>query len=287
MPFRLRVSFLALPGLGGGKEAERPIFSGRGTYDECWVSAKEWRREVTFGPYHVVETRGGGVRTFQATSDYEPSRVLMLLDALLSPIPRNVLTPELNQRPVEWNIRNLTSGEIPYVLVSGTRAAHIYVYAFLSNGLLFRSGRAGLIMNWQKFVQFGGRFVPARIQIAALGVDLLEADVSIESLRRLPADFSPGGSSAEPGMTLRPLHWFDVNSARLNSFRYSLPGDSLVHGIVQAVIDRHGQLREVEVINGPRDKSIVENLLGMTERDRWHSPTIDNSPCEEMVDYIW
>ena len=88
-------------------------------------------------------------------------------------------------------------------------------------------------------------------------------------------------------MTLRPLHWFDVNSARLNSFRYSLPGDSLVHGIVQAVIDRHGQLREVEVINGPRDKSIVENLLGMTERDRWHSPTIDNSPCEEMVDYIW
>lgn len=284
----MHVAFSAFRGIGSERRGQDAIQTGDGEYQETWISPQQWRREVTLGRYHAVEVRTDGVRKFQVTSDYEPSRVLMLLDALLFPIPRNLVTPELNQKPVDWNIRDIGSGQVPYVLISGAGAAHIYVYGFLEGGMLFRSGRAGLLMNWSKPIRFGKYLVPAEIAISALGTDLLRATVSIEAIDgdRLE-NFDILGSPANPGATLRPLHWFDVESARLDSHRYDLPGDSLVHGIVHTVIDRHGQLREVEAVDGPIDKSIIENLVTRTERDRWRPPTVDGSPCEEMVDYVW
>ncbi len=78
----MRVAFRAFPGEDFSPPGESLILTGDGVYDETWLSPETWSREVTFGTYRAVETHVGGVREFQASSDYEPSRVLMLLDAL-------------------------------------------------------------------------------------------------------------------------------------------------------------------------------------------------------------
>ena len=50
-----------------------------------------WRREVTFGAYHAVETDSGQARKMQASSDYEPVRVLMLMESLLFPVSKDAV----------------------------------------------------------------------------------------------------------------------------------------------------------------------------------------------------
>ncbi len=82
-------------------------------YEEVWLSPQRWRREITFGSYHAVEVRADGVRKMQSSSDYEPSRVLMLLSAVLAPIPRSILEPELDEAKMHWKVEHLTAGKLP------------------------------------------------------------------------------------------------------------------------------------------------------------------------------
>jgi hypothetical protein len=85
-PFHMKVKFTALPGLELLQKREKPhIITGDGAYEETWMGPHHWRREVTFGGYHAVEVESPQGRKMQYSSDYEPSRVLMLLDALFSP----------------------------------------------------------------------------------------------------------------------------------------------------------------------------------------------------------
>jgi hypothetical protein len=93
--FRMKVTFHSFPGVEFLNLKEKPqIVNGDGLSEETWLSPHEWRREVTLGGYHAIEEDSGGVRKMQASSDYEPSRVLMLLNALLNTIPRNFASTE-------------------------------------------------------------------------------------------------------------------------------------------------------------------------------------------------
>jgi hypothetical protein len=88
VPFHLRVRFHAYPGLELLPPDQAEILTGEGLYEETWLSTYQWRREVTLGDYHAVETQSVDIRKMTATSDYVPSRVIMLMDALLNPISR-------------------------------------------------------------------------------------------------------------------------------------------------------------------------------------------------------
>ena len=115
-PFHMKIVFHAYAGLQ--IDAKQKIMTGDGNYEETWLAPHQWRREVGFGSYHAVEVQSGGVRKMQASSDYEPSRVLMLLQGLYNPIPRTYLDPSLNDFPFAWKVRHQTVGGIEFVRIS-------------------------------------------------------------------------------------------------------------------------------------------------------------------------
>jgi hypothetical protein len=120
-PFHMKVTFHAYPGIDFAKPGKSTIVTGEGTYEETWLSPEKWRREVTFGAYHAVEVRADGARKFQASSDYEPSRVLMMLRALLIPIPRLLVEPELQEIHLHFQLSHRTAGTLPYVRIAFTQ----------------------------------------------------------------------------------------------------------------------------------------------------------------------
>ena len=153
-PFRMKVTFHALSGLEFLPKGKSLILTGDGVYEETWLSPHEWRREVTLGSYHGVEAQVAGARKMGSSSDYEPSRVLMLLEALLNPISRYVLSPELHAGRVRWKTEQLTVGGQAFVRIStsasvSTRLTLGTAYIFLADGSLVQSNEDDVITNWQ------------------------------------------------------------------------------------------------------------------------------------------
>ncbi len=162
-PFHMHVSFHAFPGeeLLGPKEKPQ-IVVGDGTYQEIWLAPHQWRREVTLAGYHAVEVESEKGRKFQASSPYEPSRVLMLLNALLEPIPRNVVSREYGREGVSgWSVDHLSSGNVSLVRIDKSfgdeRGTSDSIFYFLPGGLLVLGNEYGLSTKWQNHTIFGER----------------------------------------------------------------------------------------------------------------------------------
>jgi hypothetical protein len=152
--FHLTVKFHAFPGIEllGAKEKSE-FKTGDGVYEETWLSMHEWRKEVTLADYHAVEVDSGGVRKMQASGDYEPSRVFMLLDALYDPIPRTLDSKEFSHAGASgWKIDHVSSGALTLVRLSKSvgdqRADYSFAYYFLPQGMLAIKNSAGLTTTW-------------------------------------------------------------------------------------------------------------------------------------------
>jgi hypothetical protein len=290
----MKVTFHAYP----GKEMTRKtqIATGDGTYEETWLAPHQWRREVTFGSYHALEVQSGPVRKMQASSDYEPSRVLMLLEALYNPVPRNYLDPTLNDVPFAWKSEHLSANGIDFVRMSRfqfplTRDAMgrqrvAATYNFLNNGLLFLSDELGLSTGWQDAAGYGGKVVPRRFTVLAMEKKLLDADVTVEAAGKVdPATFDLPGVQAEPCMTLRPLHQFETRGLRLldPNFSFVTRDPSMSRKVIREIIDRHGRVQEAEVIEA-EDLASAGNFLDAFRSMHWKPATLDESPCELAID---
>ena len=319
-PFRLRATFHAYPGYDFTKAGESPIVTGDGVYEETWLAPNQWRREVTLGSYHAVEVRAGGVRKFQASSDYEPSRVIMFLRGLLDPMPRYLLEPAIEERHLHWKVEHLTAGSLPYVHISFTdydRGALASIpcprsYDFLPKGMLVRgSDYNGLVTTWQDPIAFSGRLVPRHFAVQGDGLDgqMLSADVSIQPAGPGDSVSQILGEAADSGMTLRafdeldlgrpdPIHiqvpegWSSVDHSG------DLPLDVDVYTV--GVIDRTGVPREVELSGVRRFGQPVPKTqlpaLGMASRhiveafrrNRYHPMLLDGKPCEVVLYFgLW
>ena len=284
-PFHLKVAFHAYPGMDFAKKGKASVITGDGIYEETWLSPEKWRREVTFTGYHAVEIRANGVRKYQADSDYEPSRVLMMLDALLYPVPRNLISPEFAESHEDWKVEHLTAGTISYVsLTHRDRGLNndwfYYSYDLLPSGLLVRSNYLGLVTSWEKDSVFGGKVVPLHFEIQALGHTLVSADVTITPAGETDAtQFDLAVPPATPGLTLRPLHMFEIKLAEfydpLGVFAGPFPRGSL-----REIIDRKGQARETELIDSPNPAD-DENLVDSQRTKRFYPAKVDGDPCEE------
>jgi hypothetical protein len=283
------VKFHATPGielLAIGEKSR--LITGDGIYEETWLAPHEWRREVTLANYHAVEVDHAGVRKMQANSDYEPSRVLMLMEALLNPISRSLLSRDLGGDLSDWKIENKNGGRIPFVLISNNisnkwtanKTVFINQMIFLPNGLLIQSNQTGLITGWQDDIAFAGKVVPRRISVEGAGKDLLNADVTVEEAGKLdPAIFELPGGPAEPGMTLRPLHKFDTARFMLLPKEFGYLGNRLSPNAIRVVVDRHGMPQEMEVITAV-DPDHLDMLAEGIRSQRWDPGEIDGSPCE-------
>jgi hypothetical protein len=290
---RMKVTFHAFPGeelLGLGEKSK--MITGDGVYEETWLAPHEWRREVTLGSYHAMESDSGGARKMQASSDYEPSRVLMLLNAVLEPIPRNFSSREYRHEGASgWHVDHLANQSISLVRISRSfgddKGQTNDVYYFSPRGLLALRNIIGLTTSWEKDTQFEGKLVPTHIVIKAVDRPLLTADVSVEPASRVdPATFDLPGTAADPGTTLRPLQGFEVKSDI--SFAAQWQSQSQT-GIAHAfsfwtVVDRNGKYKEAEIIQQPKEGDI-SSLLELLKSNRNRPPTIDGKPCE--LGYGW
>jgi hypothetical protein len=290
-PFHMKVKFTALPGFELLEKKKKPhIITGDGVYEETWMGPHHWRREVTFGDYHAVEVESPQGRKMRYTSDYEPSRVLMLLDALLYPIPRQRTSPTLDEGHLRWKIQNNSVGGLPFVLINavvdenaGPRAA----YTFLPSGMLVQSMEIALTASWQDQVAFAGHVVPRRLTIQAGGRTLLTADVKVEPPSQTDAGiFELPGETADPGMTLRPLRTFEVRPPGLPvGCTVIAPDSPLLPYVTRLIIDRYGAAQEVELLDArnleaqANSKSVAE-LLDCSRRIRVRPATIDKSSAE-------
>jgi hypothetical protein len=287
-PFHLRVTFHAYPGMEllGPKE-KSDFISGDGVYEETWLAPHQWRREVTLAGYHAIEVDSNGARKMQASSDYEPSRVLMLLEALLIPIPRNLASKEFRDEGASgWKIKHVTTENLPLVCISKQIFGDISLTAFFfqPNGDLVMTNLYGLVTFREGAVPFAGKVVPNRLSIKAGERNLLEADLAIEAAQPTEAAFDLPGGPANPGMTLRPLQSYEVNLPDLHSY---LGIQSLFPPVFsyQAILDRNGRLRDVEVISMPNSKNteFITRFFDILRQDRFHAPEIDGTRCE----FLW
>jgi hypothetical protein len=302
----MKVGFHAYPGINYATPGKSDIVTGDGTYEEAWVAPDRWRREICLGGYHAVEVRADGRRTFQASSDYEPSRAVMLLDALLAPLPRTLLEPELDERKIHWKTEHLTTGTIPWVRISfrddgGHGVPAVRAYSFLSSGILVRREEeySGLLTSWDDNRVFAGKIVPRHLSVRGAGLDgdMVTATITVEplSLADRAVEQIPG-EQAEPGKTLRPIEDMDNEGASPVHFEPPPPNTGNypqdVKTSVIAVVDREGIPREVEVsavrIYGqkptPEALGVVaataENMVKASRKNRFHPGLIDGKPCQ-------
>lgn len=286
MPFHMTVAFHAFPGMDFAKKGKSAVVTGDGTYEETWISPNQWRREVTFPGYHAVEVRSADGRKYQADSDYEPSRVLMMLDALLYPMPINFFSPEYAESHEGWKTERLTAGTISHVtLTHRDRGMNddwfYYSYSFLPGGMLVRSNYLGLVTSWSKDVVFSGKLVPLHFEIQAMGTTLLIADVTIAPAGQTDSElFDLVGPPATPGMTLRPFHMFEIKLAEyydpISHFIGPRPG-----GVLREIIDRKGQARETEVIDAPAPEN-NENFVDANRSKRFYPAKVDRDPARKL-----
>jgi hypothetical protein len=314
-PFHMKVKFHGYPGIDYAPPRITRVITGDGIYEETWISPIKWRREITFGTYHAVEVRADGVRKFQATSDYEPSRVLMLLRALLIPIPRMLVEPELQEIHLHLQLSHRTAGTLPYVRIAFTQdltASGIPLdsgsWEFLPAAVLVRATDiTGLVTTWQDDRPFDSKIVPRHFAVEALGNQLVSADVTIDTLHDSDTAVAQlPGEPADPGMTLRPFHsfwdhqevktWPDIPALHsempVPPSDADYPADAVVSAI--AVIDRQGIPHEAEWTNLQGEKFVgvptpdtvdIYNVMARSlaeswYKDRFRPALIDGKPCE-------
>lgn len=288
-PFHMTVKFHAFAGdqMLGPKEKSDFII-GDGLYQETWVDPHRWRREISLGSYHAVEVEGNGVRKFQSSSDYEPSRVLMLLSQLTTPIPRGFTTREFPYGR-GWKIDHVATGDIKLVRLSkttgGESANYTTAYYFYPSGALAMRNEEGLIVTIGQYAAFAGKLVPRSIFLRAVRSEdpLLTADISIQPAENTDAAlFDMPGGAADPSMTLRPLSGAEVRfpsqSGMMAPIRSNNMGPRMAFSLA-GVLDRHGRLRELEVLLAANAADLPAMMQEM--RDQKIKPaTIDGSPCE-------
>jgi hypothetical protein len=292
-PFHMKVTFHAFPGrefLGLGEKSK--MMTGDGIYEETWLEPHRWRREVTLASYHAVEVESDKGRKMQASSDYEPSRVLMLLDALLDPIPLNFRSREFRHEGASgWHVVHLSEQNSNLLRISTSsgdeRGGVSDAYYLTPSGLLVLRNFLGLLTSWESDTLFGGKAVPKHVTVKVGDRSLLTADIDIAAAGTVdPTAFDLPVQPADRGTTLRPLRAFEVKSEIDFSPVWTtyLSSGSPHAFSFWSVLDRHGRYQEVEVILSPKEGDI-EPLLELLKANRNRPPEIDGSPCE--LEFVW
>jgi hypothetical protein len=291
-PFHLSVRFHAYPGLEFIK-GKPTILSGDGIYEETWLSLHEWEREINFAGYHALEIQSGGVRKMEATSDYEPARVAMLLDAILNPISRYALSSVLQEGREHWKIESGSKDDHPYVKISSMRSISPAItlgtaYLLMPDGVLLAWNENGLITTWQDLTEFSGRAVARHISIQADTRELVSADISVSATNERGVGARQiAGDAATPGLTLRPYHPIDVSplESLTDSRGGVIPRISLPEITFHAYIDRRGYIRDVELISAAVvDRADAADGIGIALQDirewRYRPGRVDGDPCQ-------
>ncbi len=205
-------------------------------------------------------------------------------------IPRNFLSPELEMAEPHWKVQHISSGAASVVRLRYTRNT-LYipassVWEFSPEGQPLRSASAGIIVTWQDAHPFAGKWFPAVISVGSKDRTLLDATVTLRHADNLavPTAHLPA-VAADPGATLRPLQYYDVQPASI------LPSNLAVLSVAEsaitgrAIVDREGVPHEVEVL-GRVYRSIGADWVATVRKERFTPATIDGVPCEFAAHFL-
>lgn len=304
-PFHLRVAFHAYPGEELLKKGEEPeVLTGQGVYEETWLGPHHWRREVTFAEYHAVEVESDKGRKIQASSDYEPKRVLSLIGAL-TPISHTTFSGEFVKKNgtrvsdgelfsgARWKLDHVTAGGQQFVRVRVSENFAIQTYTdgfyFLPGGLPVMGINDSTVTTWASYVAFAGKFVPQQIGVKVGGQDILTATVTIGKPGQAgPEDFDLPVTRAAPGTTLLPILIPTKIIPQLSDQPVWMSDKALIVQ-VSGVIDRNGNFREPEVILPPGidvKRDLRDFPMKAIRKMRWRPGQVDGNPDETMFTMV-
>lgn len=172
-PFHLRASFEAF----GNAE-----LTGAGTYEETWVSPKQWRREAVLGGHKVTETRNEDLGFRKFDQPYSARRIDQVMEVLSSALP-------VGSGVSLWRVANGRLGKAEMVQVwtgkigndDGKPGANTKVYYFgPDNGLLRGHYELSDQTIYNDFADFSGKMIARRLSVLENGFKILE--IKIEQL---------------------------------------------------------------------------------------------------------
>lgn len=280
--FHLKASFEAF----GNAE-----LTGKGTYEETWVSPKQWRKEAHLSGHSVIETRNGDLWYRKIDRAYSPRRIDEAMDAVGAGVPMGDGPPGMPS----WQVAKAQLGNTALIRVwrgkiadNGVPDAYAKIYYFSpDNGLLRGCHDKSELTLYNEFEEFSGKMVARSLSVLDNASQTLE--IKIDQLEVAPpqttdiytlAGVKPISSASEnpgeksvlpiPIKTVTPDYPADVRAQR-------------EHGktVCQLLIDSHGHVREVrfpEKVN-----PIVENAMRAAAMQWEFSPGTSNGfPVESL-----
>jgi len=149
-----------------------------GRYEDTWISATEWRREVWFGPSHLVKTQSGDNRYVLAEGTQ--SGMLRLVMQLIEPLPAEDTMTES-----DWRIRRETLGGLKTVRVfRGSEGPNGELepgksqgFWFDEGGRLVKSYTNGFELRPSAAQEYGGVLVARQIDVLKDGQVVMRINV--------------------------------------------------------------------------------------------------------------
>jgi hypothetical protein len=278
-PFHMRVHFVA-----SGKVE----FTGEGDYEETWLAPDRWRREVSFGAYRAVEVQETSKHTFQASSDYEPKRLLLLLRMIAPTATEDVSTITEDNDHFDWNIQ---PGANRLVHSPSTTLAPWSIIDFNPDGSpSVASGSAET--RWSDYVEFSGKAVARTISLTSSTGPLLKINVAqLDAVKANTPLLSNSAPEADATMTFMPLGQGSVMAPKLThapkpKFANILPGahpQGFV--VVDLAVDRRGAAREVEALYASNLAFIPEAVKAVS-KNHFKAASLNGTPVEVPADIV-
>jgi len=260
--------------------------AAKGTYEETWVSSKNWRREVILNDTTVVEMRTDAAfyRTFPGK--YAPRLADDVMDAISFSLPGDNGS---DFHDADWNVTDAKLANLPvlrlsdgYISAQGKADPLARIY-FAEDKTTFLRGRYhySAITVFNDLQPFGEKTVARRLTIVGnsagkieIAIDTLESATKVgEEVFALPGVKPVYTSDAEHQRFTQPVAVYTVK-----------PSISGWHGQVTCAvkIDEHGHVRDVDV-KGTADESILKSIRGALMSWEYEPATINGHPSLGFV----
>ncbi len=257
-PFHLKASF---EGWGNPEE------TGKGTYEETWLSPTQWKREITFNGHHVIESWDGDKDYRKFDGEYSSRRADEAAEALSFHFPGDggkfVLESDWHVEHAKlYNIDAIRASS-GYINPQGVPDTQTWIFYFAADNRLLRAKYYwGELSVLNDMVPFGKLEIPRQITVVQNGAKILQLQVnSLEDAGPEPASFfkirgATTWSSKMEGDSFR------MTPARLvKKVNAVVPHGENLHGkvICSVMIDEHGHVRGVEFDDNASD--ILDNAV--------------------------
>jgi Gram-negative bacterial TonB protein C-terminal len=234
--------------------------TGKGTYEETWVSPKQWRREGSLGGHVVMESRNGDLGYRKIDQEYSARRIDEAMDAIAAGLPGD-RGPSSGP---SWQVGNGQIGKAAMIQVwrgkvgqDGKPEANAQVYYFgADNGLLRGHHEMGALTLYNGFEDFSGKLVARRLSVDENDMTILK--ITIEQLEAA----APHDDAFFTITGVGPVNYGDQNLGNkitpakpIRQIKVAFPDEVRrqgLHGkiVCRLLIDSHGHVRDVAFLEG-------------------------------------